>query len=215
MLLLPAILVAGVVVFLRLRRKLRETSDEATALQKRVAALEQRTFQLEGAQWQAEARARNVRFREERPARVNSQVTPSASTAHRPEPAANRLRITESLKEFAEVRNLLEILYTEVSRTRTVEESHIAEFDTVVDRLQRATGCDLSVWLGIPPKERPDAAVSPGQLARVSIGRHQSRNYILFHTSILSLRAFCSYQIAHSQSDGFVPPPPKAAGLIH
>lgn len=210
--LIPAILAVGVAVFLRFRRSIRE----AEALHKRVVALEQRTIQLERAQWQAEVaevRARNVRSREESSAPPKPGATPPVSPAHRPELAAHSLLLTESQKVVAEVLNQLYVMNAQVSRERIVEEKYIAEFESIVDRLERATGCDLSRWLGIPPQER-QPAVSPGQMTRVSKVGLQSRDSTLFRLSILSLQAFCNYQTSQLPK-GFVPPPPEAAGLIH
>jgi len=208
---LPVILIAGAVVFLHLRRKLREASDEAAALKKIVAIHEQRSVQLKEAQRQAEAEARHLRFLEERPPSINSRVAPPLSPVNRPELKVYLLLLTEKQKEFAEVRNRLDVLYAEARHL--AQESHIAEFDSIVDHLERATGCNMSIWLGIPPQKEQAA----GQLtAKVSIGQLQARDSDLFGTGILSLRAFCSYQIAHFQlPKGFVLPPPKAAGLIH
>ena len=208
--LLPAILIAGVVVFLHLRRKQREAFDEAAALKKRVAVLEQRSVQLKEAQSRAEAEVRDFPFFKERPPRVNSRVAPLLSAAYRLEQRA----ITERQKEFTEVRNRLDAMYAEARHSP--QESHIAEFDSIVGRLERATGCNLSMWLGIPPLKEQPLAVSSGELTEVSIGQLQARDSDLFRTGILSLRAFCSYQIVHSQlPQSFVPPPPRAAGLIH
>lgn len=214
--LIPAILAVGVAVFLRLRRSIREASDEAEALQKRVVALEQRTVQLERAQWQAESRACNVRLREESSVPPKPGATPPISPAHRPDLSAHSLLFTESQKEVAEVLNQLYVMCAQVSRKPKVEEKYIAEFDGIVNRLERATGCDLSRWLGIPPQEGQPAAVSPGQMVRVSKVGIQSRDSILFRLRIQSLQAFCTYQASHSQfPEGFVPPPPEAARLIH
>ena len=208
--LIPAILAVGVAVFLRYRRSIRE----AEALHNRVVALEQRTIQLERAQWQAElaeVRARNVRSREES---SKPGATAPTSPAHRPELAAHSLLLTESRKVVAEVLNQLYVMNAQVSRERIVEEKYIAEFESIVDRLESATGCDLSRWLGIPPQERQPAGVSPGQMTRASKVGLQSRDSTLFRLSILSLQAFCNYQ-ASQLPEGFVPPPFEAAGLIH
>jgi hypothetical protein len=207
---LPAILIAGVVVFLRLRRKLREASDEAAALKKMVVIHEQRSVQLREAQRRAEAEARNLRFLAERPPQVNSRVAPPLSPVNRPELKVYLLLLTERQREFAEVRNRLDVLYAEARHLP--QESHIAEFDSIVEHLEHATGCNLSIWLGIPPQKVQAA----GQLIKDSIGQLQACDSDLFRTGILSLRAFCSYQIEHSQLPrGFVLPPPKAAGLLH
>src|SRR5215467_1986878 len=206
---LLAILIAGVAVFLRLHGRLRKGSDEAAALNKKIAVLEQHGVQLREAQRQAETRARDLRFFFERPPCVNSRIAPPFSPVNRPEQTANLL-VTERQKEFAEVRNRLDVIYAEARHSP--QEKHIAEFDSILDRLQRATGCDMSRWLGIPRQKEQTTAVSREQLTKVSIGQLQARDSDLFSTGLLSLRAFCSYQIAHSQlPQGFVPPPPKAA----
>jgi type II secretory pathway component PulJ len=212
---LSAILIAGIVVLLRLRRKLREVDDEAAALKKRIVVLEQHNVQLKQAQRRTEAEVRNLRFLQERPPRVNSRVAPpSFSPIDRREQRANLLLIKKRQKEFAKVRNRLDVLYAE--GRHFPQKRHIVEFDSIVERLERATGCNLSTWLGIPPQKEQPVAGSPGQFTKVSIGQLQARNSHLFRTGIMSLRAFCSYQIAHSQlRQGFAPPPPKAAGLIH
>lgn len=152
---LLAILAAGVVVFLRLRRKLREASDEVAALKKMAAVHEQRSVQLKEAHRQAEAKARDLRFFTERPPRVNSRVAPPLSPACRPERTVYLLLLTEKQKKFAEVRNRLDALYAEARHLP--QESHIAEFDSIVDCLERATGSNLSIWLGIPPQKEQAA----------------------------------------------------------
>jgi hypothetical protein len=211
---LLAIFIAGVVVFRRLHGKVRKGSGESAALKKKIAVLEQHSVQLREAQRQAETRARDLRFFYERPPSVNSRVAPPFSPVNRPEKTANLLVFTERQKEFAEVRNRLDVIYVEARHSP--QEKHIAEFDSIVDRLERVTGCNMSIWLGIPPQKEQTAAVSREQLTKVSIGQLQARDSDLFSTGILSLRAFCSYQIAHSQlPQGFVLPPPKAADLIH
>lgn len=201
---IPAILVAGVVVLLRFRRRIREASEEAAALQKRVAALEQRNLQLEGARRQAEAR--NVRFREESPSRPKQVSTPPIFPELRLELMAYSLLLAESQKEVAELRDQLDIMEAEVSRGPTVQKKYIAEFDGIVGRLVCATGCDVSASLGIPPSE----------VAWCSKLRVQSLNSNLFRQRILSLRGFCTYWVCLYQlPEGCVPLLPEAARLIH
>jgi len=214
----PALLAVAVAVFLRLRRIIKEATDEAAGLQKRVVALEQRTLELERAQRQAEERARNVRFREAALARpmMRPATAPPISPAHHAEPAAHSLPLTENQKEVAEVLNQLYVMNAELSLDPTVEEKYITEFNGIVDRLERATGCDLSRWLGIPPQDRQPSAASDNQKTDVSKARIRFRNRDLFRLQIISLQAFCDYQTHHPQRPkGFVPAPPEAARLIH
>ncbi len=212
------ILAVGVAVFLRLCRSFREASDESAALQRRVSALEQRTHALERAQGQTWEDVRDARFREEVPAHptIEPTATPPMSPANHFEPAAHALPFPGSQQEIDEVLNWLYAMNAQLPLKATVEEKYIAEFDSIVDRLERATGCDLSRWLGISPQEGQPGAASPGQKRKVSNAGLQSCDSSLFRLRILSLQAFCNYQTCHAQKPrGFVPPPPGAARLIH
>jgi hypothetical protein len=117
---------------------IRQAPAETTALQKRVACLEQRAVGPEREQWQDEARAHDVRFHEGSPA-PSKLATHPIFPAHRPELALHSSLRTAIHKEVAEVRNQLDVMYFQVSRALAVEETYIVEFDSIVDRLERAT----------------------------------------------------------------------------
>src|SRR5215475_10677279 len=82
----PAILAMAVAVYLRMRRSIKEASDETTALQKRVTTLERRIRELEREQTQAKERAHIVRFREAGPVRpmMRPATVPSTTPANWP-----------------------------------------------------------------------------------------------------------------------------------
>src|SRR5215475_15344305 len=100
----PAILAVAVAVFLRMRRSIKEASDETTALQKRVIILQQRIRELEWAQTQAKERALNVPFPEAAPVRPMMRPATAAPIppVHHSEPEAHSLPLTERQKEVAE-----------------------------------------------------------------------------------------------------------------
>lgn len=215
----PAILAVAVAVFLRVRRSIKEASDETTTLQKKVTTLEQRIRELEWAQTQGKERERNVRFREAAPVRpmlMRPATAPPIPPVHHSEPEAQSLPLTWSQKEVAEVLNRLHVMKAQLSLDPFVEEKYITELNDIVDRLERATGGDLSRWLGIPPQDRQPSAASDNQKPDVSKARIRFRNRDSFRLQIVSLRAFCDYQTHHPQlPKGFVPAPPEAARLIH
>jgi hypothetical protein len=138
-------------------------------------------------------------------------AAPPIPPVHHSEPE----ELTESQKEVAEVLNQLHVMKAQLSLDPFVEEKYITELNGIVDRLERATGCDLSRWLGIPPQDRQTGAASDSQKTDVSKARI-FRNRDLFRIQIVSLQAFCDYQIDHPQlPKGFVPAPPEAARRIH
>ena len=209
----PAILAVAVAVFLCIRRSIKEASDETTPLQKRVTTLEERIRELEWAQTQAKDSTRNVRFREAAPVRpmMRPATAPPIPPVHHSEP-----ELTESQKEVAEVLNRLHVMKAQLSLDPIVEEKYISELNGIVDHLECATGCDLSRWLGIPPQDRQPGAPSDNQKTEVSKPRIRFRNRDLFRLQIISLQAFCDYQLEHPQlPKGFVPAPQEAARLIH
>lgn len=214
----PGILAVAVAVFLRMRRSIKEASDETTALQKRVTTLEWRIRELECAQKQAKEGARNFRFREAAPGRpmMRPATAPPTPPVHHSEPEAHSLPLTWSQKEVAEVLNQLHVMKAQLSLDPIVEDKYITELNDVVDRLERATGCDLSRWLGIPPQDRQPRAAPDNQKTDVSKARIRFRNRDLFRLQIISLQVFCDYQTHHPQlPKGFVPAPREAARLIH
>jgi|SRR5215475_2641969 len=209
--LVPAILAVAVAVFLRMRRSIKEATDETTALQKRVTTLEQRIRELERQQTQAKERTRNVRFREAtamRPMMRPATVPPTTP--------ANWPLLSESQKEVAEVLNQLHAMKAQLPLDSIVEERYLTELNGIVDRLERATGCNMSTWLGIPPQDRQPGTASDNQKTDVSKARIRSRSRDLFRLQIMSLQAFCNYQTYHPQlPKSFVSAPRKASRLIH
>jgi|SRR6516225_2177450 hypothetical protein len=205
-----AILVVAVAVFLRLRRSIKEASEETTALQKRVATFEQRIRELEWAQAQAKESARNLRVREVAP------VRPMMRPATAPPIPPVTFPFTESQKEVAEALNQLLVMKAQLSLDPIVKEEYITELNGIVDRLERATVCDLGRWLGLPPQDLQPGAASDNQKTDVSKARIQSRDRDLFRLQITALQAFCDYQTHHPQlPKGFVPAPREAARVIH
>jgi len=210
----PAILAVALAVFLRVCRSIKEASDETTALQKRVTTLEQRIRELEREQTQAKEEARNVRFREAaamRPMMRPATAPPIPSVSH-----SHSWPLTELQKEVAEILNQLHAMKAQLPLDSLVEEKYITELNGIVDRLERATGSELSTWLGIPPQDRQPGAASDNQETGVSKARIRFRDRDLFRLQIMSLQAFCNYQTYHPQlPKGFVPAPSKAARRIH
>src|SRR5215510_2408350 len=125
----PAILAVAVAVFLRMRRSIREASDEATALQKRVTTLEQRIRELEWAQTQAKERTCNVRLREAAPVHpmMRPATAPPIPPGHYSEPETHSLPLTESQKEVAEVLNQLHVMKAQLPLDPIVAEKYITE----------------------------------------------------------------------------------------
>ena len=204
------ILALAVAVFPRMRRSIKEASDETTALQKRVTTLEQRIRELEWTQTQAKESARNVRFREAAPER------PMMRPATAPPIPPVTFPFTESQKEVAEVLNQLLVMKAQLSLDPIVKEEYITELNGIVNRLERATGCDLSRWLGTPPQDLQPGAASDNQKTNASKARIQFRDRDLFRLQIVSLEAFCDYQTHHPQlPKGFVPAPREAARRVH
>jgi|SRR5215472_2387154 len=205
-----AILAAGRALFRRLSGRSKEASRQIATLQEKVTALEQRIRELERARTNLEESSGSTQFSEEVPARPAITITlarrPSASPAHHWSLAARSLRLTESQREINELLGRLYALNAQLPFDSTVEEKYIAELDGIVDHLQQASGYDLTRWLGISPRESRLGDVHLGQKASVSNAGLQSRDRGLFRLRILSLQAFCAYQMHRSQ-------PPK--GLVH
>ena len=214
---IPALAVA---VFLRMRRSIKEASDEATVLQKRVTTLEQRIRELEWAQTQAKESARNDRLvagaQRLNLIREAAPVRPMMRPATAPPIPPVTFPFTESQKEVAEVLNQLLVMKAQLSLDPIVKEEYITELNGIVDRLERATGCDLSRWLGTASQDRQTGAASDNQKTYVSKARIQFRDRDLFRLQIISLEAFCDNQTHYPQlPKGFVPTPREAARLIH
>lgn len=207
----PGLLAVGLALLLRLRRSWREASGQ---LQRRSAVPGQRTRELERAQGQIKETANAVGFCQGESAQTKMEHDPATlvSLAHHPGLAAAS---SEIQKEIEEVRCLLCAMNAQLPCGTSVGEQYFAEFDSLVERLERATGCDLNRWLGISPQEGEPGPTSPGQ-NRVSHAGLQSCDSALFRLRILSLQAFCNYQTYSSQvRNGFVSRVPEATLLIH
>ena len=186
---LPAILAVGIAVMLRLRKSRRKALDEIAALQKRLAALEQRTLELERSQKQ---------YREQVLARLkvgrDRPIVPDD-----PELTMRLQLFAQGQREIDKAFIRLSAMKAELPFDNTVEEKYVVELDSIVDCLQRASGCDLSRWLGISSHEKQAG--------------FRARNRDIFRLRILSLLAFCSYQSYHPQLPTLFPP--GASRLIH
>jgi len=214
----PAILAVAVAVFLSMRRSIGEASDETTALQKRVTTLEQRIRELEWEQTQAKEEARDVRFCEAAAMRplMHPMMRPATAPQIPPVCHPHSWPLAETQKEIAEVLNQLHVMKAQLPLDSIVEEKYITELNGIVDRLERATGYDMSTWLGIPPQDRQPGAASDNQKTEVRKARIRFRDRDLFRLQIMSLQAFCNYQTYHPQlPKGFVPAPSKASRRIH
>jgi hypothetical protein len=208
----PAILAVALAMALRLLRSRREALGEIAALQKKFAALKRRNSELEVELALARQRATTVSFREKHPVRSGRPISP----VDRRELAANFWRFTQSEKEVDEALHRLHVIQALLPPYGMVEEKYIAEVDAIVERLGQATGMNMGRWLGISQPEVQPSAPSPGLQTGVSRLGVQPRDRDAFRFTILSLLAFCNYQIYHLQSPmGFVPPPPQAARRIH
>lgn len=194
-----AILTIAIVVILRLRRSHKEALKKIAALQKELAVLQDHNrepeYDLKQAQRQAPDRLAGPSLREyPRYLRARSRF-------------AGHPQIEETLDR-------LEAIKTALSHDSTVDEKYIAELDTIIESLEQATGMDLSRWLGIPPSE----AQSSTFLGRGPQGSEKSvRQYDrdLFRFKILSLQAFCNYQVHHSQRSSDFPGPLPRDGRVH
>jgi len=204
-----AVVLAAVLYVLRSRR---EASQEIAALQKKLAALKLRNHQLEQELSQARERAFATSLGGQRSARSEPPVFPLRSR----ELAPYSLPFTPSEREIHEAFHRLQAIKALLPLDHTVEEKYIDEVDAIVERLEQATGMDLSRWLGVSPQGPQSEVTSPAQKAKVlSLGGH-AYNRDLFRFKILSLLAFCNFQMLHSQPPpGFHPPAPRAPRRIH
>jgi hypothetical protein len=211
----PGMLALGLALLLRLRRSRREASGQIAALERRGAVPEQHTGALERAQWQIKESASAAGFCHGESAETKMEHDPATlvSLAHHRELAAAS---SEIQKEIDEVLCGLCAMNAQLPRGTSVGEQYFAAFDRLVERLERATGCDLSRWLGISPHEGQPGPASPAQKSRVFHAGLQSCDSGLLRLRILSLQAFCNYQTYNSQvRKRFVSRPPEATRLIH
>lgn len=207
-----AVLAVVLAVVLRVLRSRKEASEEIAALKKKVAALKLRNRQLEQELSQARERAFVASLRGQRSARSEQPLSPFLSHALAP----HSWPFTPSEKEIHEAFHRLQAIKALLPLDHTVEEKYIDEVDAIVERLEQATGMDLSRWLGISPQGAQAEVTSPARKAEVfSLGGHAySRD--LFRFKILSLLAFCNFQMFHSQPPpGFHPPAPRPPRRIH
>lgn len=197
-----SILAVAVAVFLGLRRRSREKSAQIAALEEKVAALKQRIRELEEARAQANEATHDASL--------------SVELAEDPEWGARTWRFRESQPEVQAALERLEQLKAELPLGTPVKESYIAELESIADRLERATGCNLNRWLGFSEQEGRSGAHAYGKARRVSPLGAQSRERSFVRLRIMSLEAFCNYEMYRPRwRRGFVAPPPKAARLIH
>jgi hypothetical protein len=174
----PGILAIALAVVLRLRRSRREASEEIAARRKKIAT------KIAALEYPDRRRAQLARFRS------------GVITNWEQELAQARERATTASlrgqKEVDEAFHRLEAIKARMPFDGTVEEKYIVEVETIVERLQQATGMDLNRWLGIPPSE-----AQRGAAPRVSGIRCCDRDFLRF--KILSLLAFCNYHFHRSQ----------------
>jgi hypothetical protein len=178
----PAILAVVLAVALRLLRSRKEVSNQIAALQKKVAALEQRTLELERAQKQ--------------------QQPPVPDTAIFPEDRELTLRLqvfAQGQRELDRAFDRLNALKAELPFDNTVEEEYVAELNSIVISLEKASGRDLSRWLGMSSQEK-----------QAGVWSHDRD---MFRLRILSLLAFCTYQSYHPQLPAISPS--RTSQLIH
>lgn len=186
-----AILAVGVAAFLHICRNRREASEDIIALGKKVAALEQRTrdFELErrlselrmGCSVPAES---SPKMESDRPQPVPLAATPN-------EPAFARMLVRE--KELAMVERRLYALKSILPEDIYLGEKYVAEFDSILNLVERESGSALDRF-------------------RISAPCNRS----IFRLNILALLGFCDYHFYHTQLPrGFVPAPPEAAHRIH
>lgn len=209
----PAVLAVVLAVVLRVLRSRREASEEIAALQKKLAALKLRNRQLEQELSQAKERAFAASLRGQRSA---PSEPPVSSFLHSREFAPHSWPFTPSEKEIDEAFHRLQVIKTLLPLDDTVEEQYIAEVDMIAQSLEQATGMDLSRWLGVSPQGPQSEVTSRSRETEVLSLGDQVHNRVLFRFKVLSLLAFCSFQMHHSQPPpGFHPPPPRAPRRIH
>ena len=208
----PAVLALVLAAVLRVFRSRREASEEAAALQKKLAALKLRNRRLEQELSQARERAFAASPRWQRSASSERPVY----SFHSHELAPHSWPFTPSEKEVDEAFHRLQAIKTLLPLDDTVGEQYTNEVDAIAERLEQATGMDLSRWLGVSPQVPQSEVTSRDRKTEVLSLGDQVHNRGLFRFKILSLLAFCNYQMWHSQPPpGFHPPAPRAARRIH
>lgn len=179
---LAAILVAGLVIVLRLRKSRNEALEQIVGLQKKVAALEERAVELERAEKQAPA------------PEIEIFADASQMTA--------RLQLfAQGQREIDLASNRLKVMKAELPFDEPVEQKYVEELDSIVNSLERASGQDVSGWLGISLQERRAG--------------NWPRNRDLFRLKILSLLAFCTYQNYHPRLPTIISQARPGSRFIH
>jgi hypothetical protein len=204
----PAILVVVVALVLRVFWSRKKASEKIAALQKELAVLKLRNRQLEQERGQARERA----FAAWLPGQGSALSEPPVFPLRLRELAPHSWPFTPSEKDIHEAFHRLQAIK---ALNHTVEEKYIDELDAIVERLEQATGMDLSRWLGVSPQGPQSGVTSPARKEVLSLGDH-AHNRDLFRFKILSLLTFCNYQMLHSQPPpGSHPPASRAARRIH
>lgn len=196
----PAILAVAIVVILRLYRIHKEASKKIAALQKELTVLQDGNRDLEHDLKQAQRQA------------PNRLASPSLREYPRYLRARSRLAGHPQIEEALD---RLEAIKTALSLDSTVEEKYMAELDKIIESLDQATGMDLSRWLGIPPSEAQQSSTFSGRGPQGSEKGVRQYHRDLFRFKILSLQAFCNYQIHHSQRSSDFPGPLPRDTRVH
>lgn len=187
----PAILAVGVAVFLRMRTNRREASEEIIALGKKVAALEQRTRDFELERRLSELRV-ICSVPAESSAKIESDRPQPVPLAATPKELAFARMLARS-QELARAERRLYALKSILPEDIYLGEKYVAEFDSILDLVERESGSTLDRFRISAPCERS-----------------------IVRLNILALLGFCDHYLYHSQlPKGFVPAPPEAAYRIH
>lgn len=170
---LVAILALGLAVILRLHTSRKEASEQITTLQRKLIAPEQRIVELERAQKRTE----------ESP---QLKTRPDISIFPENFELTVRLQLfAQHERETAKAYKRLNAMKAELTFEDTVEEKYVAELSSIVMSLEKASGRDLSRWLGMSSQEK-----------QAGVWAHDRDS---FRLTILSLLAFCTYQNYHPQ----------------
>ncbi len=180
-------------VFLGMRRRSRDASDEIATLQKKVAALKQRNRQLEQ-EPPLRGKSASHPFGQKVPG--NPRTEPDWHQPVSREAPPNRPAFSEPPQNGEELAMAMERLYALKSvlpEDACLSVEYVVEFGSILDLVELESGANLSRFRISTPCDRSS-----------------------LRSSILALLGFCEYQVRHPQLPrGFVPAPPGAARLIH